>query len=149
MKQHRMATGVNRVVGQQPLLLEEGAEASHDAEQTVARGGRQAFPLRCLKPGIHIGGGQTRHILPETWLPRGGQEPIEGDQCSEGGLQRFGAVVTGPQVGQVIRHEGLVEGTHKGQPVEGQGVLSCRHTVLLFHAPLLWSVVEEFTSLST
>src|SRR5262249_25401527 len=144
-----MAAGANRVVGQQPVLLEEGAEASHDAEQTVARGGCQAFPLRCLQPGIYIGGGQTCNMLPKTWLPRGGQEPIEGDQGAEGGLQRFGAGVTGPQVGQVIRHEVLVEGTHKGQPVEGQGVLSCRHTVLLFHAPLLWSAVEEFTSLST
>jgi len=91
----------------------------------------------CVWQDTAVGGGQTRHILPKTWLPRGGQEPIEGDQCSEGGLQRFGAVVTGPQVGQVIRHEVLVEGTNKGQPVEGQGRLLRRHTLLLLHAPLL------------
>ena len=78
--------------------------------------------LRCLKPGIHIGRGQAGHILPEGRPPRWGQQPIERDQGSQGGLQRFRAGVAGAEVDEVLRHEVLGADTDKGQPVKGRGV---------------------------
>src|SRR5262249_8140626 len=146
---HSVTTGVNRLVGQQPVLLEKGAEAPNHTQCGLDRRRCQAMALYRLKPGIHIGRGQTGHILPEGRLPRRGQQPIEWEQGSEGGLQRFGPRVTGSQVGQVLRHEVLIQRADEGQPVEGQGWLLRRHTVLLLQAPLLWSVIEEYRSLST
>ena len=51
-------------------------------------------------------------------MPRWGQQPIERDQSSQGGLQRFRAGVADAEVDEVLRHEVLVAGTDKGQPVE-------------------------------
>jgi hypothetical protein len=121
-EEHGMTPGVNRLVGQQPVLLEEGAEAPDHAERGVDCRRCQAVALRCLKPGIHIGRGQAGHILPEGRSPRWGQQPIERDQSSQGGLQRFRAGVADAEVDEVLRYEVLVAGTDKGQPVERRGV---------------------------
>ena len=49
--------------------------------------------MRSLEPGIHIGRGQARHVLPQARPPSGGQESIEGDQRTESRLERFWAGV--------------------------------------------------------
>jgi hypothetical protein len=138
-----MTTRVNGVVGQPRVLLEEGAETPDHTERRMDRGGRQAVALRTLEPGIDICRSQAGHILPEAWLPSGGKASREGHEGSQGRLQRSHAIVTGSQVGQVIYHEVLVEGTDEGQPMEGQGRLWRRQTLLLLHAPLPWSMIEE------
>jgi hypothetical protein len=138
-----MTTRLNGVVGQQRVLLEEGAEAPDHTERRMDRGGRSALARRTLEPGIDIHRRQTGHILPEAWLPSGGKDSREGHEGSQGRLQRVHAIVTGSQVSQVIRHEVLVEGTDEGQPMEGQGRRLRRPTVLLLHAPLMWGIREE------
>jgi hypothetical protein len=77
--------------------------------------------LRTLEPGIDLRRSQAGHILPESWLPSGGKESIEGHEGSQGRLQRFQAIMTSAQVSRVVRHKVLVEGPDEGQAMEAQG----------------------------
>ena len=68
-----MPAPLNRLLGDQPPLVQEAKETVHDAQEVIDRRGCEALAMGGEEPCLHIGGPGGRQILIETRLPGRGE----------------------------------------------------------------------------
>jgi len=102
---HLMPAPMNRLLGDQPPLMQEAKETVRDAQEVIDRRGCEALAVGGEEPRLHIGGPGGRQILIETRLPGRGEQHAKAFQRVEGAFDCCRRILPRLQVREVGGHE--------------------------------------------
>jgi hypothetical protein len=102
---HVMPAPMNRLLGDQPPLVQEAKEAVHDAQEVIDGRGGQALAVGGEEPRLHIGGSGGRQILIEARLPCRREQHAKAFERVEGALDCRGRILPRLKVRELGCHE--------------------------------------------
>jgi hypothetical protein len=110
---HLMAAPTDGLVGELPLLLQEGKEAMQGVQDIVDGGGGETVVVDHVKPPIDIIRCGLRDVPTNPRLVCQRQAHAEGLERADRGLDRLGSIMAGLQHREVVRHDLLAMLTQK------------------------------------